>query len=132
MARPTADPLATITVKPGDSIGVWLNWQAQQQVDESYTVFVHLIDGNNQLITQEDYTPMGGAFPTELWIPKWIAGQTVNDPYQLNVPAALPPGEYYIEAGLYGMTSTRRVPLLDRGGGLAGDRVILFKVRVGL
>ncbi len=82
MARPTADPLATIAVKPGDSIGVWLNWQAQQQVDESYTVFVHLIDGNNQLITQEDYTPMGGAFPTELWIPKWIAGQTVNDPYQ--------------------------------------------------
>ncbi len=128
---PTTDPLATITVKPGSSIEVWLNWQAQQQVDESYTVFVHLIDGNNQLITQEDYTPMGGAFPTELWIPKWIAGQTVNDPYQLKVPDNLPPGDYFIEAGLYGMTSTRRVPILDRGGGLAGDRVILFKVRVG-
>ncbi len=126
----TADPLATITVKPGGSIGVWLNWQAQQQMAESYTVFVHLIDGNNQLIAQEDYTPMGGAFPTQLWIPKWIAGQSVNDPYQLNVPAGLPPGEYFIEAGLYGMTSTRRVPLLDRAGGLAGDRVILFRVRV--
>jgi hypothetical protein len=127
---PTTDPLATITVEPGSSIGVWLNWQAEQQVDESYTVFVHLIDGNNQLITQEDYTPMGGAFPTELWIPKWIAGQTVSDPYQLKVPDHLPPGEYYIEAGLYGMTSTRRVSLLDRDGGLAGDRVILFKVGV--
>ncbi|MBP7690141.1 MAG: DUF2723 domain-containing protein, partial [Thermoflexales bacterium] len=120
----TSDPLATITVKPGGSIGVWLNWQAQQQVAESYTVFVHLIDGNNQLIAQEDYTPMGGAFPTQLWIPKWIAGQNVNDPYQLKVPEALPPGDYFIEAGLYGMTSTRRVPLLDRAGGLAGDRVI--------
>jgi len=127
---PTSDPLATITVKPGESIGVWLNWEAQQQVDESYTVFVHLIDGNNQLIAQQDYTPMGGAFPTQLWIPKWIAGQSVSDPYQLQVPDTLPPGDYYIEVGLYGMTSTRRVPILDRGGGLAGDRVILFKVQV--
>ncbi len=127
---PATDPLATITVKPGSSIGVWLNWQAQQQVVESYTVFVHLIDGNNQLIAQQDYTPLGGAFPALLWIPRWIAGQSVNDPYRLQVPDTLPPGEYFIEAGLYGMTSTRRVPLLDRGGGLAGDRVILFRVRV--
>ncbi|MFN8595680.1 MAG: DUF2723 domain-containing protein [Anaerolineae bacterium] len=127
---PTSDPLATITVKPGESIGVWLNWEAQQQVNESYTVFVHLIDGNNQLIAQQDYTPMGGAFPTQLWIPKWIAGQSVSDPYQLQVPDTLPPGDYYIEVGLYGMTSTRRVPILDRSGGLAGDRVILFKVQV--
>lgn len=127
---PAADPLATVTVGPGEPIEVWLHWLAQQQIDESYTVFVHLIDANNQLIAQQDYTPMGGAFPTQLWIPKWIAGQSVNDPYRLNVPADLPPGDYFIEAGLYGMTSTRRAPILDRGGGLAGDRVILFKIRV--
>ena len=107
-----------------------MTWDVQQQVAESYTVFVHLIDGNNQLIAQQDYTPLGGAFPTQLWIPKWIAGQSVSDPYQLNVPATLPPGEYYIEAGLYGMTSTRRVPILSPSGGLAGDRVILFRVKV--
>ena len=125
------DPLPTITVKPGGAIQVWLNWRAQQQIAESYTVFVHLIDSHEQLFAQQDYTPLGGAFPTQLWIPKWLAGQTVNDPYQLTVPANLPPGEYFIEAGLYGMTSTRRVPLLDRAGGLAGDRVILFRVQVG-
>lgn len=127
---PTSDPPATVTIKPGDSIEVWLGWQAQQQVDESYTVFVHLIDGSNRLIAQQDYTPMGGAFPTQLWLPKWIAGQSVSDPYRLIVPETLPPGEYFIEAGLYGMTSTRRVPILDRGGGLAGDRTILFRVVV--
>jgi len=125
-----ANPLPTITVKQGESIGVWLNWLAQQQVDESYTVFVHLIDGNNQLHAQQDYTPLGGAFPTQLWIPKWIAGQIVNDPYQIKVPDDLPPGEYFIETGLYGMTSQRRVPIVGRDGNLAGDRVILFKVNV--
>jgi hypothetical protein len=124
------DPLSTITVQPGETIEVWLNWLAQQQVDESYTVFVHLIDGNNQLRAQQDYTPMGGAFPTQLWIPKWIAGQSVHDPYQIKVPNDLPPGEYFIEAGLYGMTSQRRVPIIGRDGSLAGDRAILFKVQV--
>ncbi len=122
--------LPMITVKPGETIEVWLNWLAQQQVDESYTVFVHLIDGGNQLHAQQDYTPLGGAFPTQLWIPKWIAGQSVHDPYQIKVPDDLPPGEYFIEAGLYGMTSQRRVPLVGRDGNLAGDRVILFKVNV--
>lgn len=125
-----APELPTITVKAGETIEVWLNWFTQQQVDESYTVFVHLIDGNNQLHAQQDYTPMGGAFPTQLWIPKWIAGQSVNDPYQIKVPDDLPPGEYFIETGLYGMTSQRRVPIVGRDGNLAGDRVILFKVTV--
>jgi hypothetical protein len=127
---PTAPELPTITVKPGETIGVWLNWLAQQQVDESYTIFVHLIDGSNRLIAQRDYTPMGGAFPTQLWIPQWIAGQSVNDPYQIKVPDDLPPGDYFIETGMYGMTSQRRVPIVGRDGSLAGDRVILFKVKV--
>jgi hypothetical protein len=126
----TALELPTITVKPGETIGLGLNWLAQQQVDESYTIFVHLIDGNNRLIAQRDYTPMGGAFPTQLWIPKWIAGQSVNDPYQIKVPDDLPPGDYFIETGMYGMTSQRRVPIIGHDGSLAGDRAILFKVNV--
>jgi hypothetical protein len=120
----------TLQVRPGQPIQVWLNWLAEQQVDESYTVFVHLIDGSNRLYAQQDYTPMGGAFPTFLWIPKWIEGQIVNDPYQLELPANLPPGDYWIEAGLYGMTSGRRAVIIGRDGSLAGDRTILFKVSV--
>jgi hypothetical protein len=127
---PHTNPLPTVTVKQGESIGVGLNWLAEQQVDESYTVFVHLIDGNNQLHAQQDYTPLGGAFPTQLWIPKWVEGQIVNDPYQIKVPDDLPPGDYFIEAGMYGMTSQRRVPIIGKDGNLAGDRVILFKVNV--
>jgi hypothetical protein len=117
-------------VKPGESIQVWLRWIAEQQIDESYTVFVHLIDGSNRLFAQEDYTPMGGAFPTQLWIPKWVAGQMIDDPYTLVLPNDLPPGEYWIEAGMYGMTSGRRATIIGQDGSLAGDRVILFKVKV--
>ena len=102
----------------------------EQQVDESYTVFVHLINGGNQLFAQQDYTPMGGAFPTQLWIPKWVAGQIVSDPYTISLPGDLPPGEYWIEAGMYGMTSGRRAAIIGQDGNLAGDRVILFQVKV--
>jgi hypothetical protein len=126
----SAPELPTITVQPGETIGLGLDWFTQQQVDESYTICVHLIDGGNRLIAQRDYTPMGGAFPTHLWIPKWIAGQAVTDPYQIKVPDDLPPGEYFIETGMYGMTSQRRVPIIGGNGSLAGDRAILFKVNV--
>jgi len=79
---------------------------------------VHLIDGGNRLIAQRDYTPMGGAFPTQLWIPKWIAGQSVNDPYQIKVPEDLPPANTSSKQD-DGMTSQRRVPIIGRDGSLA-------------
>ncbi|HZY44168.1 MAG TPA: DUF2723 domain-containing protein [Anaerolineae bacterium] len=119
-----------LTIQPGGSIQVWLRWIAEQQIDESYTVFVHLINDANQLFAQQDYTPMGGAFPTQLWIPRWIEGQMINDPYTIDLPSDLPPGEYSIEAGMYGMTSGQRVTIIGHDGSLAGDRVILFKVKV--
>jgi hypothetical protein len=119
-----------LQVKPGESIKVWLTWLAEQQVAESYKVFVHLIDGNGRLIAQQDNEPLERSFPTLLWIPKWIEGQLVNDPYQLGVPPDLPPGDYWIETGLYGQTSGRRVTIIGRDGNLAGDRAILFKVRI--
>jgi hypothetical protein len=73
---------------------------------------------------------MGGAFPTFLWIPRWIEGQTVADPYQLTLPPEVPPGDYWIEVGMYHMTSLRRVQHFDPAGNLAGDRYIMGPVRV--
>ncbi len=125
-----ANAKTELIVKPGQSIPVWLRWIAEQQIDQSYTVFVHLINEGNQLFAQQDYTPMGGAFPTQLWIPRWIEGQMINDPYTIDLPSDLPPGEYSIEAGMYGMTSGKRMTIIGHDGSLAGDRVILFKVKV--
>ncbi len=122
---------AGLEVRAGQSIEVWLDWRVLQRTEESYKAFVHLITAGNQLVAQGDYyTPMGGAFPSSLWIPRWIEGQTFSDPYWLVVPPDLPPGEYAIEIGLYGLTSLRRAPIFDHAGSLAGDRVILGAVQV--
>jgi hypothetical protein len=124
---PWGEPLV---VSPGDSLQVWLEWRALRLLDQSYTVFVHLIDDAGRPWAQDDYTPLGGAFPTFLWIPRWIEGQQVADPYRLDIAPGTPPGDYLLEVGMYGMTSLRRAYLFDRSGNLAGDRYVLGPVRV--
>lgn len=128
VSAPWYEPLIA---RPGDSIDITLAWRALAPIEESYTVFVHLIDGANHVWAQKDYTPLGGAFPTHLWFPKWLPGQVVWDPsYRLHLPLDIPPGDYLVEVGMYGMTSLKRIPKFDASGDLTGDRYILGVVRV--
>lgn len=125
---PAAEALA---VQPGDTINLVLEWESLAAAEESYTVFVHLIDAQNVPHVALDYTPLGGSAPTHLWIPKWLPGQRLLDPYRLPIPAGLPPGMYAIEVGLYEMVSGRRLHISDAAGNLNGDRFILGTVQVG-
>ena len=121
------EPLAA---QPGDTVHLLLRWQALARAEESYTVFVHLIDAANRPLVTLDYTPLGGSAPTHLWIPKWLPGQQYLDPYRLVLPGDLPPGTYYIEVGLYEMVGRRRLQMADAAGNLIGDRLILGAVVV--
>ena len=122
-----SDPLAA---QPGDTVHLRLRWQSLAPAEDSYTVFVHLIDAANRPLVALDYTPLGGSAPTHLWIPKWLPGQRLTDPYRLVLPADLPPGEYYIEVGLYEMVGQRRLQMADAAGNLIGDRLILGPIAV--
>ncbi len=119
-----------IMAKAGDKIHLTLEWLSLARAEESYTVFVHLIDTENRPYVALDYTPLGGSSPTHLWIPKWLPGQQMSDPYQLEIPADLAPGTYLVEVGLYEMTSGRRLHMSDEAGNLIGDRYILGAVEV--
>jgi hypothetical protein len=124
---PWAEPMVAA---PGDSLNLVLEWQSLAPAEESYTVFVHLIDQTNRPWVTLDYTPLGGSTPTHLWIPKWLPGQRMLDPYRLVIPADLSPGTYLIEVGLYEMTSGRRLHMADPAGNLIGDRYILGSVEI--
>ena len=119
-----------LVVRAGQSLHLTLIWRALASPRESYTIFIHLIDSAARPVVGHDYTPLGGSCPTHLWFPKWLPGQTLSDPYRLPFPADLPPGDYWLEVGMYGMTSLHRLPVVDLRGNLAGDRVILGPVRV--
>ncbi len=116
-------------VQAGRPLHLALVWRAISSPRESYTVFIHLLDAEGRYVAGHDYTPLGGASPTYLWFPKWLPGQTYLDPYRFVLPRDLPAGEYWLEVGMYGMTSLRRLPVVDWAGNLAGDRVILGPVQ---
>jgi hypothetical protein len=127
VSAPWEEPLI---VQPGDTIPLQLGWKSLDYAEESYTIFVHLIDLANQPIVALDYTPLGGAAPTHLWIPKWLPAQKYTDPYRLTIPEDLHPGTYLIEVGLYEMVGGRRLHIADDAGNLIGDRYILGPIQV--
>jgi hypothetical protein len=119
-----------LPVEPGDILHLTLRWQALARPRTSYTVFIHVLDAQGRLWMGYDYTPLGGAFPSYLWFPKWLEGQSVIDPYRLVIPAEIPPGQYWLEVGMYEMGSVRRIPQLSFDGTMIGDRFILGTVLV--
>ncbi|MFK7803579.1 MAG: DUF2723 domain-containing protein [Anaerolineae bacterium] len=121
---------APLAVNRGDVVIVTPRWEALDSAEESYTIFVHLIDAGNVSYANLDYTPLGGAVPTHLWFPKWLPGQKMSDPYRLVIPEDIAPGSYQIEVGLYEMTSRRRLAMHDSLGNQVGDRYIAGTIEV--
>ncbi|MEJ5310408.1 MAG: DUF2723 domain-containing protein [Anaerolineae bacterium] len=121
------EPLA---LKAGQPLHLTLTWRVLARPRTSYTIFIHLIDANGALYFGHDYTPLGGAFPSYLWFPKWLEGQQVIDPYRLVIPADVPPGQYWLEVGMYEMGSIRRIPQFGLDGTMTGDRFILGPILI--
>jgi hypothetical protein len=112
--------------KPGDTLHLTLYWQAQREMDEEYTVFVHLVDEEGTIWGQKDGWPEEGFYPTSFWDP----GEVVRDRYDLVIDPQAPPGLLRVEVGLYLAETGDRLDLLDQDGRLMGNRVLLSKVRV--
>ncbi len=97
------------SVRHGRILGVALRWQAIEQLDQSYVVFVHLIGPGGNLVTQDDRQPH---LPTTEWIP----GIAIVDPHQLTVPAGTPAGRYQVRTGIYPQGQPgERLPVVDPG-----------------
>jgi hypothetical protein len=114
-----------VPISDGQPINMTLTWRVLQSPRTSYTIFIHVIDATGRPWFGHDYTPLGGAFPSYLWFPKWLAGQQVRDPYRLELPDDLPGGQYWLEVGMYEMGTVRRIPQFDASGNIVGDRLIL-------
>lgn len=107
---------------PGHGIHLDLFWQALQPMEEDYTVFIHLIDGEGNGQGQKDNPPGDGFYPTTLW----TQGEIVRDQYDLLISPDAPPGEYWIAMGMYLADTGERLPVFDGDGEtVVGDRVLL-------
>jgi hypothetical protein len=89
--------LSPAAVKPGAALCVELNWEALKQPAADYTVYIHVIDLQGNLIAQNDMQPRSGFAPTTQWKPE----EKISDRHGLILPANLPAGKYNVRIGLY-------------------------------
>jgi hypothetical protein len=109
------------TVQAGDILELILYWQCVGQMDESYTVFTHLLDQNEVIWGQQDSIPAGGEAPTT----SWTEGEVIADRYQIMVDPQTPPGAYALEIGMYDAITGQRLPVHGMLGESLGRRILL-------
>jgi len=108
-----------LPLRPGDKGGrvrLTLWWEALAPVEEDYTVFTHLLNGQGRLIGGHDSMPANGSRPTS----GWKTGRVVRDIHYIAFEAGEDLGEIIIEVGLYDLETGRRLELED-----GQDKVIL-------
>jgi hypothetical protein len=127
-------------LQAGEPVHLTLYWRTLDEMEVSYTVFVHLINRENQIWGQRDSVPGNGVLPTT----GWVKGEVITDEYEFTVRPDAPPGEYLIEIGLYDAQTGQRLPVLSKAcpepterveepipGGMAQeDRILLNEVIV--
>jgi len=113
--------------KRGETLHLTLYWQAMTRIDESYTVFVHLLDKNEMIGGQWDSVPGGGLLP----MTSWLEGEVIADEYEVPIRVGAPPGEYVIEIGMYDVRTGQRLPIVGQRGQTVDDRIVFQKFRIG-
>jgi hypothetical protein len=86
---------------------VTLYWQAEQEVSDSYTIFIHLIDETGRLVAQSDKIPANGSSPTHVW----RRGDLVRDEHRLG---PFPPDGTLL-IGAYDPVTGQRLPVIYQG-----------------
>jgi hypothetical protein len=111
-----------VTINAGQPVCFGLLWEAISTPPLDYTVFVHLLDENDNILAGHDSQPLAGHYPTSIWTP----GERILDPHTLPTPDSLPPGQYRLAIGLYHQPTGERLPLnfVDSGSD-SGERLIL-------
>ena len=115
-------------LRPGESVRVRLEWEAQRPMGRDWSVFVHLNDPVlGRPIAQRDMFPGQGLLATRLLSP----GERLVNEYVLTVPAtAMAPAELELVVGLYDFVTGERLATADgRPPTAAGaDAVVLATI----
>lgn len=82
-------------------------------------MFVHLIDASGRPVILSDAQPLGGAFPTSVW----VEGDMLTEERRFTLPTDHAAGPSQLEVGWYRPATLERLPAV--GEGVSGDAVIL-------
>ncbi len=114
---------------PGDALTITLYWQSLAEMNQDYSVFVHLLDENELVIAQRDMYPGQGLYPTSLW----SVGEAIANCYVLLLPeAAFAPNQAQLEVGLYNFATGERLLAYGPNGELLGDNARFEEIKIML
>jgi hypothetical protein len=98
--------------QPGQEIEIHVRWYVPRGVPQlDYTTLIHLGQPDAPPLATGDSPPLGGDYPTRAW----GNGQTIDDVYNLLIPANLSPGRYPIWIGMYDPATGDRLPVTVEG-----------------
>lgn len=110
----------------GDEMQVTFTWHLVEPVNRSWTIFVHLVDDQDQIVAKDDEIPIGGRSPTDDWVP----GDWFVDPHTLSLED-VEPGTYTVRVGFFDPETSERLRVYGgEGMDLLGDSVDLGEVHV--
>jgi hypothetical protein len=107
--------------QPGDGIHLTLFWQCLEEMDQDYTVFTHLTDGENKLWAQKDNQPVDGFYATT----RWEQGEIVRDQYDLIIPQDVQ-GDWELVVGMYNAETGQRLSVVADGEPLPDNAVVVW------
>ncbi len=110
----------SVTVRPGDTVGVTLLWAALAPLERDYSVFVHVTEPSGRPVAQTDHQPQDGFYPTSTW----RVGEVMREEVRITIPPDTPPGRYALTTGMYSLDTMERLAVAG------GDTVVLGEVRV--
>ena len=91
---------------PGKTTEITLFWEKLRPHGDVYTIFIHVIDKDGNILFQADHWP--GGLPTDIL----DGSQIIVDRIPLALPDDMPPGDYSIRAGVYLSEDGRRLPII--------------------
>ncbi|MCL4300486.1 MAG: hypothetical protein KJ077_32420 [Anaerolineae bacterium] len=94
-------------------VSLSLYWQVLATPEKDYSIFVHLKDAGNQMVSSFDFQPFDAIYPMSYWSP----GTALREARQFTLPANLPPGEYTLTVGIYWPGDLSRLKIIDDPGG---------------
>lgn len=111
-----------------DTVDISLFWRsAAENIPDSYTVFLHLANEQDQILAQGDGLPVGGFRPTT----SWRQGEVIIDDHTIQVPSELAPGAYNLWAGLFNPATGERLPVFIDNRQQPNDRLLIERIQVG-
>ncbi len=98
-------------VAPGEAFPLTLYWRTLEEMDTSYTVFVHVVGPDGVIRGQWDSVPGSGDLPTT----GWLKGEVITDEYLIPMDDDAPPWQYTILVGMYDPMTGERLRVIGPG-----------------